>query len=286
MTDLDPRLHPYRDDLAAESLRGRIEAPAYVEGRPMQVAAGCIDLRRKPFADAPLDSQLLFGEEVLVFAEAEGWAWVQNKTDRYVGYIRRSALIDEIHAPTHVVTALRSFVFPLPDLKAPTLDALSLASSVTVTDTEGAYCRLATGGWIYQRHLAPLDDLEPDYVATAERFIGVPYLWGGRSGLGLDCSALVQLALARAGVLALRDSDHQEATLGTPLDWVPGETQAQRGDLLYSPGHVAIVYDEERVLNANAHAMAVSIEPWRDLEARVIAESGGGFTGRRRPPID
>lgn len=284
MTDLDPRLHPYRDDLAAESLRGRVEAPAYVEGRPMQVIAGYADLRRKPVADAPLDSQLLFGEEVLVFAEAAGWAWVQNKTDRYVGYVRCDTLGEEVHAPTHVVTALRSFVFPLPDLKVPPLDALSLASSATVTEVEGAYSRLATGGWIYGRHLVPLDELEPDYVATAERFIGVPYLWGGRSGLGLDCSALVQLALARAGVLALRDSDHQEATLGEPLDWSPGETRPKRGDLLYSPGHVAIVYDEERVLNANAHAMAVSIEPWRDLEARVIAESGGGFTSRRRPP--
>jgi cell wall-associated NlpC family hydrolase len=285
MTRIDPRLHPYRDDLAAESLRGRVEAPAYAEGRPMQVAAGYADLRRRPDDGAPLDSQLLFGEEVLVFAEADGWAWVQNKTDRYVGYARCEALSDEVHTPTHVVSALRTFVFPEPDLKAPPLHALSMASNITLTQRDGAYCRIATGGWIYARHLVPLDDLEPDYVATAQTFIGVPYLWGGRSSLGLDCSALIQLALARAGVVALRDSDQQGETLGDPLDWVPSETRARRGDLLFSPGHVAIVYDEDRVLNANAHAMAVSIEPWRDLEARVIAESGGGFTGRRRPRV-
>ena len=285
MTRFDPRLYPYRDDLAAESLRGRVEAPAYAEGRPMQVVAGCADLRLRPDARAPLDSQLLFGEEVLVFAEADGWAWVQNKTDRYVGYVGREALSDEVHAPTHVVSALRTFVFPEPDLKVPPLNGLSLASSVTVTQSEGGYCRIATGGWIYARHLVPLDDLEPDYVATAQRFIGVPYLWGGRSSLGLDCSALIQLALARAGVVALRDSDQQGETLGDPLDWVPGQTRAERGDLLFSPGHVAIVFDADRVLNANAFAMAVSIEPWRDLEARIVAESGGGFTGRRRPRI-
>ena len=283
MPGLDRRLNAFRPDLAAESLRGSVEANRFTEGQPMQIIDGFVDLRRGPADSEPLESQLLFGEEVLVFDEADGWAWVQNKSDRYVGYVTRSALSDTVESPTHVVSALRTFVFPEPDLKTPPSAVLSMTSPLHIDETREAFSHLVCGGWVYSRHVALLDALEPDYVKTALRFLEVPYLWGGKSSLGLDCSALIQLVLARSGIVTFRDSDQQAESLGEPLSWSSGETPPERGDLLFMPGHVAICLDEDSVVHANAFAMAVAIEPWRELEPRVMAESGQGITGRRRP---
>ena len=172
---------------------------------------------RRPEAAAPLDSQLLAGETVTLFGERDGWAWVQSRRDNYVGYLEAAALSDEVHPPTHVVAALRSFVYPAPDLKRPPLDVLSFAAEASVVEERDGYCRIAAGGWIYSRHLAPAGLTCRDHVATALRFLGVPYLWGGRSSLGLDCSALVQLALAQAGIPLPRDADQQEAAAAGAL---------------------------------------------------------------------
>ena len=286
MTDLDPRLNAYRSDLADETLKGRVAAGRFAAGRPAQVARGVVALRRRPAADAPLDTQLLSGETVTVFDEAEGWAWVQNRTDGYVGYVVSAALGAETVAPTHSVQVPRSFLFPGPDLKLPPLDALTMTGRVAVTDRDGAYSQVAFGGqqgWVYSRHLAPDGQIEPDFVATALRFLGVPYLWGGKESGGLDCSGLVQVALARAGIPCPRDSNMQAESLGTAVDWKPGGTELQRGDLISFPGHCAIALDATQVVNANAHAMMVSIEPLAELVARVEEESGGiGITAVRR----
>lgn len=288
MPELDPRLNAYRADLAAESLRGQVDAPRYARGRPAQVARGSAGLRRRPDADAPLDTQLLSGEAVLVYDEAGGWAWVQNATDGYVGYVEAAALAAPGPPTTHTVAALRTFLFPAPDLKAPPLDALSMTGGVAVVGAEGAYSEVRLGaevrGWVYSRHLAAREEVAPDYVETALRFLGVPYLWGGKDSLGLDCSGLIQVALHRAGIACPRDTGMQEAALGRAVDWTPGRTQLARGDLVYFPRHAAIALDAETVVNANAHAMMVSVEPLAALEARVKAESGGtGITAVRRP---
>ena len=274
-----PRLNAYRADLADARLEGRVEAARFVAGRRRRVSAGVADLRRAPEDRAALDSQLLFGETVLVFEERDGWAWVQNETDGYVGYAPCSALGDEAEQATHKLSAPRSFLYPEPDIKAPPLDVLSLGARAAVTGEDGAFSRVP-GGWIYSRHLAPLADPVPDYVETALDLLGVPYLWGGRSTIGLDCSALVQLALDRAGIACLRDSGQQETTLGSarPLDQPP-----ERGDIIYFPGHVAIALDAKRVVHANALDMLTAIEPLADVVARVVAESGRGVTAIRRP---
>ncbi len=290
MTDLDPRLNATRPDLADAALEGRVAAGRFTPGRPTQVARGVAALRRHPAGDALQDSQLLSGERVTVFDEAEGWAWVQNGTDGYVGYVEAAALGAETAAPTHSVSALRSFLFPGPDLKLPPLDALTLSGRVAVTGTEGAYSRVAFGGqqgWVYSRHLAPDSEVAPDFVATALQFLGVPYLWGGKESGGLDCSGLVQVALARAGIPCPRDSYVQEESLGRTVDWEPGHAgplpELRRGDLIYFPGHAAIALDAAQVVNANAYAMMVAIEPLADLEARVKDMSGGiGVTAVRR----
>lgn len=291
MKPLDPRLHAYRGDLAAEALSGQVEAARFVAGEPAQVCHGIVDLRRRPAADAPLDTQLLFGEAVTRYDTSDGWAWVQSREDGYVGYMEAAALSTSFAAPSHQVAVLRTFLYPEPDLKAPPLDCLSMASPVEVVTEQGAFCEVRAGAggtaWIYSRHLATLDDVVPDYTATAMEFLGAPYLWGGRGSLGLDCSALVQLALARAGIACQRDSDMQAESLGQALPYEPGSYTPAYGDLIYSPGHVAIALDETRVVHANAHHMLVTIEPLADLLARVEAESGRapglGIDAVRRP---
>ena len=283
MTDLDPRLHPFREDLAAAYLRDRVAAPRYVEGLRSQVTKGIVDLRRAPRDEARLDSQLLYGEEVNVYDEAGGWAWVQSAGDGYVGYVAAAALTDRVAAPTHSLAALRSYLFTEPALKSPALDLLSMASPLAVVEERQDFARLAGGGWVFGSHLAPLGETAADYVETALAFRGAPYLWGGRSSVGLDCSALVQIALARSGIFALRDTRMQEEILGEPLE--PGAA-VLRGDLVFLPDHVAIAVDPETVVHATALHMAVAVEPLGQLEARTRkANNGRGITAIRRPRL-
>ena len=274
MTQLDPRLHAFRPDLAAQNLSGRVEATRFVAGTAAQVCRGATDLRRAPAADAPLDSQLLFGETVTCYETKNGWAWVQNRSDGYVGYLEAGALTEALAQPSHRVSVLRSFLYPEPDLKAPTLDCLSITSPVAVVAERDGFSEIAGGGWIYSRHLEPLDSLAPDYVAGALQFMGAPYLWGGRSSLGLDCSALIQLVMARAGIACPRDSDMQAAELGELVSNGRPQRPLQRGDLIYMPGHVVIALDEEKAVHANAHDMLVAIEPLAPVMERVARESG------------
>jgi len=286
MTDLDPRLNAFRDDLADVRLKDAVAAPRYAEGRPAGVLRGLADLRRRPDAGAPLDTQLLYGEAVRVFDDKDGWAWVQSGTDGYVGYVESAALGAPPPAPTHRLRALRSYLFPEPNLKAPPLDCLSIASPLTIVATEGAYSRIHGGGWLYTKHLQPIDEISPDFAATALEFLGTPYYWGGRSSIGLDCSTLVQLSLACAGVKARRDSYQQATTVGEALNGLPGEAALQHGDLVFSPGHVAIMLDDRHVVHANGFTMSVAVETLDALEGRVRAETNGkGFSAVRRVHI-
>lgn len=284
MTDapLDPRLHAYRADLADARLRGRVEAQRFTEGSPATLCVGCADLKPMPSAQAGNDSQLLFGERLRVFDRTDGWAWVQNESDGYVGWVRESTLGPLRAAPDHRVAALRTPLLPEPDVKAPPLDLLSFASVLRVTRYSGSYAEIEGGGWIFAAHLAPNDKADSDYIATARRFLGLPYLWGGRSSLGLDCSALVQLALGAAGLVLPRDSDQQETCEASGRQ-LPPDAQRQRGDLLYWPGHVALALDAERVLHATGGPMLVVEEPFAAIDARVQAERGRGLRCIRRP---
>jgi cell wall-associated NlpC family hydrolase len=284
---LDPRLHPLRDDLAGAELKGSVDRPRFAEARPAQVAVGMVDLRREPAPDAMLVSQLFHGDQVRVYEAKNGWAWLQHAGDGYMGYAEAAALGEDVetlsHTPSHWVRVPRSFVFPKPDEKAPPLDALPMTAKVRVLSERGNYSEVAWGagsGWVPSRHLLPSGEIVEDFVATALAFLGMPYLWGGRTSLGLDCSGLVQVALSAAGLACLRDSDMQEASIGEPR---PLDEPAVRGDLFYMPGHVAIALDAWRVVNNNAHDMLTSIEPLEDLVARVQAESGRGVTAIRRP---
>ncbi|RMF02636.1 MAG: peptidase P60, partial [Alphaproteobacteria bacterium] len=251
-TRLDRRIHAYREDLAAESLKGAVDAPAYARGQLRQVMDAAAALRRAPRHDAPLDTELLCGERVTVYDENEGWAWVQSERDGYVGYLSSGSLVAPSAEPTHRVSALRTYRYPAPDMKLPPLGLLHLNSRVTLTGRQGRFAQLADGSFVIESHLAGIATAEPDFVAVAERFLAAPYLWGGRTSIGLDCSALVQLALQAAGVPCPRDSDMQEQALGEPLPGPLEEAALRRGDLIFWSGHVGIMRDAETLLHANA----------------------------------
>jgi len=272
MPDLDRRLNAYRDDLADRRLDGKVAAARFVDGTVRRMAKGVAPLHKEPATGATLVSELLFGEHVRVFEEKSGVAWVQSETDGYVGYTDAAGLDAALPAPTHVVTATLSYRIGEPAIRAPRLDLLPMGAALAVTGTKGRYAELATGGWAPLVHLAEAGAVERDPIAVAERFTGAPYVWGGRSALGLDCSALVQLALARCGIAAPRDSDMQEAALGKKVPFDGDASALCRGDLVFWKGHVGIFVSPDRFLHANARDMAVASGPFADV-VRYIADA-------------
>jgi cell wall-associated NlpC family hydrolase len=281
----DRRLVPARPDLAAAHLRGIVEAARYVEGSARTITAPVAPLRAEPRPDCPLDTEAVLGEIATVYDEAEGYAWVQLRRDGYVGWLPAAALAEVAKPPTHRVTALRTLVFPGPDLKLPIVAQLPQGANVAVREVierRGLeYAILNDGTATVHRHLAPLDaPPAPDFVAVAEAYVGTPYLWGGRTSLGLDCSGLVQTALMMAGVDAPRDTDMQETALGRPAP-VDDAGAWQRGDLVFWRGHVAIVAGRDRLLHANGYHMATVVEPLGQAIARIAA-AGLPVTSVRR----
>jgi cell wall-associated NlpC family hydrolase len=282
MTHFDPRLTPARPDLAAACLRGQVAADAYVEGRALHVCVGTADLRHAPAPDAPLDTQALFGEDVMLYEDHEGWGWVQLARDGYVGYMSMAALVEGRIKPTHRVTVNRSFVYPGPDLKFSARDALPLGAAVRVRATKGGFAQIDDGAFVFSAHLLPSGENQQGFVAVAERLLHAPYLWGGKTSLGIDCSGLVQISLGAAGIDAPRDTDLQEQALGLPIAADPDLAGLRRGDLVFWRGHVGIMRDETTLLHANAHHMLVASEPLRIARDRTLAKTSQPISAIKR----
>jgi len=281
MTSYDPRITPARPDLAASKLAGKVEAARFVDGHVREIAEPQAPLRRSPSPDAPLDTEALKGERVTIYeSNEEGWSWGQLAADGYVGWLPTSALRDPGPPPTHRVAVLRTLVFPGPSIKLPPLEGLSFGCRLAITRIEGPLAVTDTNGFVPACHLMPVDTSEPDFVAIAERFIGVTYLWGGRTSLGIDCSGLVQLALTTSGVTCPRDSDMQERVLGSAVPL----SELQRGDLVFWKDHVAIARDATTLIHANAFHMAVAFESAREAIERIAATGSDVTSVRRMAP--
>jgi cell wall-associated NlpC family hydrolase len=278
----DPRLTPARPDLAAKHLEGKIAAARFAEGQVREVADPSAPVRRAPSPDAPLDTEALRGERVTIYeTTGEGWCWGQLASDGYVGYLPENALVPQQGEPAHKIAALRTLVFPGPHIKLPPIGWLPLGARIAVAKADARFAWLASGGCVPASHVAPLDVAEGDFVSVAERFLGTPYLWGGKTSLGLDCSGLVQVALNATGREAPRDSDMQERALGARIGGAEALARMRRGDLIFWKGHVAIARDAATIVHANAFHMAVAIEPAAEAATRIQA-TGSGITGIRR----
>lgn len=269
--DFDPRLTVARRDLAAAALRGQVDAERFVEGESFTVLTERVDMRRQPRPDAVLDTQLLYGETLRVYEDDNGWGWAQADRDDYVGYVAMSALGRAVATATHRVIVNRTFIYPAADMKQPPYAAVPLEGRIAVEGQRGDFVKIHGHGFVFAAHVGPLDnEVTRDFVSVAETFVGVPYLWGGKSAYGIDCSGLVQLACSAAGRRMPRDTDMQEE-IGQARSFGESLAGLGRGDLVFWKGHVGIMCDESTLLHANAYHMLVVRESLRAAHDRTLS---------------
>jgi hypothetical protein len=276
---LDPRLHAYRPDLADARLADTIAAERYAEGRPHSVTAALVDVRSAPRGDAGQTTQALMGEAVLVFEIENGWAWCQLGRDGYVGYVPAAALAEGAAEASHEVAVPGTFLYPGANLKTAPYVAVYMNTPLAVVEEGEKWCRIADGRHVFTPQLRPLGADAADPAAVATLFEHTPYLWGGRTRLGLDCSGLVQTAFQACGRPCPRDTDMMERELGQPLEF--DASLLKRGDLVFWAGHVGMMLDRERLIHSNGHHMMTVIEPLTDALTRIAALFGQPTSFRR-----
>ena len=280
MADLDSRLNAFRPDLADVKLQGRVDAKKFVEGVVMEVITPVAALHRDASITAMQTTQALLGERLMAFEVADDWVWGQLTRDGYVGYISRSAVSTDLSNPAHRASVPSTFLYPLPDIKSQPSLSLPMNARFEVVEGGEKFSKLKNGRFVYTKHIRSLNEAESDFVGVAEKFLDVPYYWGGKTSQGLDCSGLVQTALEACGVFSPRDTDMQETQLGQSL-LINDLDGLRRGDLVFWKGHVGIMADQKTLLHANGHHMMTVKEPLSEAVAR-IAGTYGQVTSIRR----
>ncbi len=270
---MDRRLTPATDRVALTRLRGVLERPDYTDGTPARIAAPLAELLVRP--DGPRDRQLNFGADLVVIDRQDGWAFVQVARDGYVGWVAEGDLTARMPAITHRVSAPATHLYPEPNMKLREIASLSVNARLSVVEIRDGFARLAQGGWVPVQAIS--DGFADDPVALAESLLGTPYLWGGNSRGGIDCSGMVQAALHGCGIACPGDADLQEHAF-------EAVEEMRRGDLLFWPGHVAMVCGDGRMIHATAWQMRVIHEDIASAIARIEASGNGPFRGARRPP--
>ncbi|MEM6587566.1 MAG: NlpC/P60 family protein [Pseudomonadota bacterium] len=273
----DRRRTPANARVAAERLRGTVDVPRYVEGIQARVLKPTVDLMAAP--GGARDRQLCFGEAVTIYEVHNGWAFVEASRDGYVGYMT-SRDIGDLQDRTHRVTARATHLYPQPDFKIHDRQMLSFGSELAIKGpVDGRFSETGDGLFVPTSHVTPLDKFEDDPVTVAERLLGTPYLWGGNSSFGTDCSGLVQMACLACGIPCPGDADMQEEELGHSL---AGDVPLRRGDLLFWQGHVAWMADADTLIHANAYHMATAYEPLNAALDRIERQGDGRVTSRKR----
>lgn len=270
-THIDRRLNAYREDLADSRLQGKVNADRFTNGVIKRVGVHFLDILKSPNNTASVDAQVLFGHDVRVYDNNNGWSWIQTETDGYVGYVNAEGLCEIDAEPTHMVLAPRTFLYSQPDLKMPRSGYRSIGSRLTVVGTQVTrgtdYKVLASGEAVIARHLIQLGEWRDDFVSVTETLLHTPYLWGGNSGFGADCSGMIWLGFLLCGKSVLRDSDMMAETIGQVIDSDP--QRLQRGDLIFWKGHVGVMKDANTLLHSNGHTMTAAEEPLIDAIERI-----------------
>lgn len=272
------RLTPARPDLAAAHLQGEVDAPRYANGREVSVARPIAPMTGEPSSTATLINQVLFGEAFTIYDITGGWAWGQA-ADGYVGYLPQDNFRGEAPAPTHRVAVRQCAVRGAPDVRARTVGAFPYGARIRVIEPGEVFSRMEGGGFVATAQIRLLNNPASDWVAEAEGFAGAPYVWGGRTHFGVDCSGIIQLAMQAAGLECPRDADMQELALG---EAVATDGPLQRGDLVFWKGHVGVMTDAETLFHGNAHHMIAAHEPLAEAVARIAASDGGEPTSAKR----
>ncbi len=271
--NLDKRLHAYRSDLANENLREKIIAQKYVTGHTMEIIVPVTPLHREPSNFGMQVTQAIFGEKITAFDVAGDWIWCQLQKDGYVGYIPSSVASPQLTEATHRVSVAKTFMYPEANIKSQPAVPAYLNARLEVIDTDGTFSKISNGSLVYSRHLEKLSEPARDFVEVAEKFLDVPYYWGGKTSEGLDCSGLVQSSLEACGIPALRDTDMQEHQLGRSL-LINDLDGLQRGDLVFWDGHVGIMCDAVTLLHANGFHMMTVKEPLAEAIQRIMPPGG------------